>query len=303
MSAVYENQASDFYCRGGKNYKSKLQCSPHLHYHIEFVQLLEGETVGYADTEETLIEPGDIFITFPNQVHRFETIAPERYRLFIVSPDLTPEFLPIFNSRIPSSALIKGAGLDPEINALTTTLFTFTGHRHTGGDLYSDSVIRGCLLALFGKLLPMMSLSAPRTGDSRAVREIVGYCSEHFAEELSLEVLESELHLSKYYISHLFSGKLGIRFNDYINSLRISHACRLLRKEDMPITEISEAVGFSTLRTFNRAFAKFRGMTPSEFRRDSSPRSDGASLLPIYYIKGKQQCPNTLLSQLPTSEN
>ena len=53
MSAVYENQASDFYCRGGKNYKSKLQCSPHLHYHIEFVQLLEGETVGYADTEET----------------------------------------------------------------------------------------------------------------------------------------------------------------------------------------------------------------------------------------------------------
>ena len=64
MSAVYENQASDYYCRGGKNYKSKLQCSPHLHYHIEFIQLLEGETIGYADTEETLIEPGDIFITF-----------------------------------------------------------------------------------------------------------------------------------------------------------------------------------------------------------------------------------------------
>ncbi len=302
MAAVYENQASDFYCRGGKNYKPKLQCSPHIHYHIEIVQLLEGETVGYADTEETLIEPGDIFITFPNQVHSFVTKKPERYRLFIVSPDLTPEFLTIFTNQVPRSALIKGAGLDPEINALTTTLFSFTGHRHTGGDLYSDSVIRGCLLALFGKLLPMMSLSAPRVGDSRAVREIVGYCSEHFAEELSLEVLEDELHLSKYYISHLFSGKLGIRFNDYINSLRISHACRLLRREDMQITEIAAAVGFSTLRTFNRAFAKFRGLTPSEFRREGATRTDGASLLPIYYIKGKQQCPNLRLCQLPTSE-
>ncbi len=289
MSAVYENRASDFFCRGDNNYKSKLRCSPHLHYHIEFVQLLEGETQGFADTEETLIEPGDIFIAFPNQVHSFETKSPEKYRLFIVSPDLMPEFLPIFTNQVPRSALIKGAGLDSEINALTKTLFTFTGHRHTGGDTYSDAVIRGCLLALFGKLLPMMSLSDPRVGDSRAVREIVGFCSEHFAEELSLEMLEAELHLSKYYISHLFSGKLGIRFNDYINSLRISHACRLLRREDMQITEIAETVGFSTLRTFNRAFVKFRGVTPSEFRRDGATRTDGASLLPIYYIKGKQQ--------------
>mgnify|MGYP003304942670 CR=1 FL=1 len=62
MSAVYENQASDFYCRGGKNYKSKLQCSPHLHYHIEFVQLLEGETVGYADTEdENILEARKLY--------------------------------------------------------------------------------------------------------------------------------------------------------------------------------------------------------------------------------------------------
>ncbi|MGM9641922.1 MAG: helix-turn-helix domain-containing protein [Eubacteriales bacterium] len=285
MSAVYENRASDFFCRGDNNYRSKLQCSPHLHYHIEFVQLLEGKTVGVADTEETVMEGGDISIAFPNQLHRFETKQPEKYRLFIVNPDLMPEFRSIFTTQVPRSALIKGAGLDPEINALTKTLFTFTGHRHTGGDPYSDAVIRGCLLALFGKLLPMMSLSGPRTGDSRAVREVVGYCSEHFAEELSLEVLEDELHLSKYYISHLFSGKLGIRFNDYINSLRISHACRLLRREDMQITEVAEAVGFSTLRTFNRAFSKFRGMTPSEYRRDGATRADGASLLPIYYAK------------------
>jgi AraC-like DNA-binding protein len=282
-SAVYENRQTDFFCRSDNGGKVKLQCNPHLHYQTEIVQMIKGSATGYADTESCTIEAGDIFIAFPNQVHKFVTRGEETYRLFIVSPDLTPEFLHTLTSSVPRSSLIKGAGLDFEIDALMQTLFGFKGSKQTGVNIYDDAVIKGCLLALFGKLLPNMSLSEPRTGDSRAVREVVGYCSKHFTEELSLERLETELHLSKYYISHLFSGKLGIGFNDYINSLRISHACRLLRREDMQITEISEAVGFSTLRTFNRAFAKFRGMTPSEYRRSGSQRTDGASLLPIYY--------------------
>ena len=63
------------------------------------------------------------------------------------------------------------------------------------------------------------------------------------------------------------SSKLKMGFNDYINSLRISNACKQLLKTDASVTEISESVGFNTLRTFNRAFMKQMGMTPSEYRR------------------------------------
>ena len=82
--------------------------------------------------------------------------------------------------------------------------------------------------------------------------------------------MERELHISKYYISHLFSHKLNMRFNDYINSLRISDACRYLRHDTRSITEISELVGFSTLRTFNRAFIKQIGVTPSQYRKSNA---------------------------------
>ena len=64
----------------------------------------------------------------------------------------------------------------------------------------------------------------------------------------------------------MMSAKLRMGFNDYINSLRVSNACKLLRKTDLSITEISERVGFNTLRTFNRAFSKQMGMTPREYR-------------------------------------
>ena len=55
-------------------------------------------------------------------------------------------------------------------------------------------------------------------------------------------------------------------FNDYINSIRVSNACKYLTKSDRSVTEISDLVGFNTMRTFNRAFQKQMGMTPSEYR-------------------------------------
>jgi YesN/AraC family two-component response regulator len=112
-----------------------------------------------------------------------------------------------------------------------------------------------------------MELSETQTGDYHAVGAIMNYCNENYHKPLSLTVLAKDLHLNKYCISHIMSNKLNIGFNDYINSLRVSNACKLLVKSDDTVTEISEAVGFNTLRTFNRAFSKQMNCTPSEYRR------------------------------------
>ena len=90
-------------------------------------------------------------------------------------------------------------------------------------------------------------------------------------------LLEQELHISKYYISHLFSDKLHISFNDYVNSLRVSHACRYLRDGTLSVTEVAAKVGFGTLRTFNRAFSKQIGCTPSAYRAGQKANTRGFS--------------------------
>ncbi len=92
------------------------------------------------------------------------------------------------------------------------------------------------------------------------------YCYHHFRDELSLETLSSELHFNKYYISHLINRKLNMRFNDYVNALRVDAACTLLSNTDNKIANISEDVGFGTIRSFNRAFRQQKQMTPLEFR-------------------------------------
>jgi AraC-like DNA-binding protein len=265
MIAFYENRNTEFYSRNSAGGKHRLHCTAHLHYHLELVLMLEGDCLGFSDFEQCSITPGDVFLTFPNQIHRFESHGPERYYLFIVSPDMCPELIALFTGSVPRSALIKGIGNDPEILSLFQRLSQMKQPQST----FEEAERRGYLLALFGKLLAKMELTQAAHSDSRSLKTIVNYCTKNYTQDLSLSVLEQELHISKYYISHLFSDKLHIGFNDYINSLRVSFACQHLRHSDRSITEISDLVGFGTLRTFNRAFFKQMGRTPGEYRRAS----------------------------------
>ena len=79
--------------------------------------------------------------------------------------------------------------------------------------------------------------------------------------------LADELHLHRSYLSSVFSRQLHISFNDYINALRIEDACHMLRSTNNTRTAIAATVGFETTRTFNRAFQRSYGMTPSEYRK------------------------------------
>ena len=263
----YQLKSLEIEFRNVLNGKTKLRCPPHLHREIELLCMYGGSTVAYADSTRYEIYPGDIFISFPDQIHYFETHGTEKYHLMIIKPDILPELLDTLTMGVPESAVIRGGLNKPEIASLVDGLAcACTKYEHENP--YVKSLRRGYLLALFSELLPCMNINQPTVGDSDALRAIVAFCAQNFAENLSLSLLEEKLHLNKYYISHLFSEKLDIRFNDYVNSLRVTEAKRYLRNTDLSVTEISEIVGFNTLRTFNRAFMKQIGVSPSEYRKN-----------------------------------
>ena len=273
MKPLYEKRQSDFDFRDDT--KSPLQCNAHLHYHLELLCLLDGHTRAYVDSNEYQLEPGDILLAFPNQIHRFESVDKESYLLFIINPDSMPELCRLFTTALPLSAVVRGGAKEP---ALYDKLRAMADFCSMEDHPYHDVIQRGQMLSFFGELLCRMELTKPREGDSQSLKAVVRYCSQNFTKELSLEILERELHISKYYISHLFSHKLNMRFNDYVNSLRISDACRYLRHDSRSVTEISELVGFSTLRTFNRAFIKQIGVTPSQYRKSNALPFGSASI-------------------------
>lgn len=245
---------------------------PHLHRELELVLYYGGKTVAYCDSVRYDLQPGDVFLTFPNQIHRYLSYGREDYVILIVKPEMMPELEDVFRMSVPTSAVLHGVADLPQIRILGEVLSCF-GQAPNVESPRSKPLLRGYLLALFSELLRRMPLTGVSVEDSDTLRSIVTYCVQNFTGELSLSVLEENLHLNRYYISHLFSERLGIRFNDYVNSLRVSEACRYLLNSSHGVTEISDLVGFNTLRTFNRAFRRQIGVTPSAYRRQNEERN------------------------------
>ena len=266
MKVIYEKKPRDFYYRNDRGLTTPLQCQAHLHYHVEIVYMHEGYAKAYVDSDTFEIEGGDLLVVFPNRIHRFEdTVGRNKYDLFIVNPDIAPEISQRIAAENPQDPVIRNASDNPRIMALVNILRDAESFPQS----CRQTLLNGYFLSFFAEMLEMMPTRSIKPDENQAMRAVVQYCSNNFTKDLSLSILEEELHLSKYYISHLLGDKLGIHFNDYVNSLRISEACRLLRTTSMSITEISDTSGFGTLRTFNRSFIKQLGTSPSEYRKNN----------------------------------
>lgn len=82
---------------------------------------------------------------------------------------------------------------------------------------------------------------------------------------LTLQELALEFGTNRTYLSQYFNNELHTTFYEYINSLRVKYAERLLRSENIPILTVCERSGFNSVSTFHRAFRRIHGCTPSVY--------------------------------------
>ncbi|MNW01185.1 HTH-type transcriptional regulator YesS [compost metagenome] len=80
--------------------------------------------------------------------------------------------------------------------------------------------------------------------------------------------MADKLHITRSYLSTYFKEKTGINFVDYVNSVRIDKAKKLLLNPAIRIQDAAQFVGYQNINSFNRMFKKSTGFTPSEFRRN-----------------------------------
>jgi ligand-binding sensor domain-containing protein/AraC-like DNA-binding protein len=92
-------------------------------------------------------------------------------------------------------------------------------------------------------------------------------------EELSLQSLAEKLSIPPRELSQVINERLDMNYSNFINSYRIEEAKNLLfapGENDHSILDIAYEVGFNSKAVFNRAFKKFTGMTPSQFRKNNT---------------------------------
>ncbi len=102
------------------------------------------------------------------------------------------------------------------------------------------------------------------------IAQIKTYVQHHY-KDASLDAAARQVHLNANYLSYLFKQKTGQNFTDYLISVKMDNAKRLLQESRYKTYEISEMVGYSNAKNFTRTFKSYYGKTPSEYRHGMHP--------------------------------
>ena len=96
------------------------------------------------------------------------------------------------------------------------------------------------------------------------------YIDENFCKDISLDEVADYVHLSPIYFSRFFKQKTGQNFINYLVSLRMRHAMELLKGGEYKVYEVSERVGYKSVKYFSRVFKQATGYSPADYARLSN---------------------------------
>lgn len=98
------------------------------------------------------------------------------------------------------------------------------------------------------------------------VKTIKEYVEANYTDNnLNISSLAEEMHRNPKYISKVFKEETGEGILDYINVMRIRKAQEIMLTRNISVEEVSAMVGYASVRTFRRSFAKIVGMTPGSY--------------------------------------
>ena len=131
-----------------------------------------------------------------------------------------------------------------------------------------DILARG---VLFYSTARLINTDSNQTG-SDTIADIENYVKLNFADpKLSLQSLSERFGYNIKYLSKLFLQHTGVKYSDYISTLRITSACALLSDGGgkIPIKDAAYRCGFRDALYFSRVFKKYYGVSPTDYAKNN----------------------------------
>lgn len=118
--------------------------------------------------------------------------------------------------------------------------------------------------SLIGEIADDTSPAAAMTEET--IGRIKRYAELHLAENLSLQTVAAAFGIDKYQLSRLFKQQYGINYWPFVTEVRMKKAAELLAGTALKNSTIAEMTGFVDESHFSKAFKKFYGASPKEYR-------------------------------------
>lgn len=117
-------------------------------------------------------------------------------------------------------------------------------------------------------LLVAESFRSERSDHSeQLLQQIQSYIDINYADpNMSLNLLAEHLQITPQYISQVFKKISGFNFSNYLTTVRLSHAKKLMENPGLTNSQIASMVGYTSDAVFIRVFKKVEGVTPGKYR-------------------------------------
>ena len=242
---------------------------PHWHERMEVWLILEGAMTVSCEQDIFDVQPGDILIINPGQVHSCRV-------------DKTPVSVDCLIFDLNRLLTHRTDGVDPILRNLRDGSLRFQHiirkNQHLNqivasiancpaGDPWGAMEVKGLLLQLLAALCRRYvsdnHYSVPR--HLQEVSSLLEYIHRHATNELTLEQLAAKACMSPSYFCRWFKSAVGESPMSYVTTLRINKAYDLLMN-GCSVTEACRQVGIDDLNNFNRQFRKRVGVSPSKIK-------------------------------------
>ncbi len=266
------------YSKFGQDWKSL----KHFHPFTEIFLVLDGEGIFTVENKSFDIKTNDLIIVPPNVYHQelSHDSKPLEYTVLGVE-DL------LFQIEDPNQNFIyQNFDRDNEdILYYFHHLLMESENKELGYDTVCQKLLELLILKIIRKMNINLEAHQVILPIKREIRMICHYIDQNYSENLSLESLAQYMKMNKYYMAHEFKKYMHISPIQYLIKRRIKECQSLLKTSSLSVSEISEAVGFSSQSYFSQIFKKEIGMTPLEYRQSNTQDHNTQDIQKKFVIK------------------
>lgn len=153
--------------------------------------------------------------------------------------------------------------LCPEYDAAKSLVDGLIAH---DGDMIQCLAYIAQLLAVLSRHIDeSRSAEGGHTGfKSSSLQELIRWTNENYARRISIEEVADMAGYSKYHFCSRFKAQTGMTYLNYLNSVRVSHACLMLQKGE-PVSTVCRSCGFESVSYFIQVFKRIRRITPRQY--------------------------------------
>lgn len=249
-------------------------CYPYLEADEGFEILQCQSNGGYILIRDKLypLLQGAIYIVPQSEVHSINPSDDKQltYNKFLLSKQNMYhylndyELLPIWNQLFSSRKHFYRV-FDYETTVEIDRLFQKIHNAEKHPDFFTNAL-------LFSHITELLVLLYTRKYQSsynypKHISEIMKYINKNLKEEISIDSLCKEIHLSKSYACSSFKNYTNMTITQYLIQCRLTQAKKLLMETEDSISDIAMQTGFSSFSFFCQTFRKYETCTPLNFRK------------------------------------